>query len=98
MDWIFNGIGTQVISCIISLIIGLTTGGGVGYKIGIKRTMHQFQKAGDNSRQEQIYIENENQTSNRNLYKESRRLNQVQKAGNNALQIQIGGADNEWKK
>lgn len=51
MEWIFDGIGTAI----ITLIGGLLTGGAVGYKIGInKNTVKQKQKAGDNSSQIQI--------------------------------------------
>ncbi|HKM45205.1 MAG TPA: hypothetical protein VJY12_07080 [Dysgonamonadaceae bacterium] len=51
MEWIFDGIGTAI----ITLIVGLLTGGAVGYKIGInKNTVKQKQKAGDNSSQIQI--------------------------------------------
>lgn len=51
MEWIFDGIGTAI----VSLIFGLLTGGAVGYKIGInKNTVKQKQKAGDNSSQTQI--------------------------------------------
>ena len=51
MEWIFDGIGTAI----ITLIVGLLTGGAVGYKIRInKNTVKQKQKAGDNSSQIQI--------------------------------------------
>lgn len=55
MEWIFSGIGTEVISAIIGLIIG----GASGYKIGVKVTNNkkntkQRQRAGDNSTQIQI--------------------------------------------
>ncbi len=52
MDWFFSGLGTAI----ITLIVGLITGGTVGYKIGInkKTTTKQKQKAGDNSSQIQI--------------------------------------------
>ncbi|MFD0836143.1 hypothetical protein ACFQ0I_10230 [Mariniflexile aquimaris] len=51
MEWIFDGIGTAI----ITLILGLLTGGAVGYKIGInKNTVNQKQKSGDNSSQTQI--------------------------------------------
>ena len=51
MEWIFDGIGTAI----ITLIVGLLTGGAVGYKIGInKNKVKQKQKAGDNSSQIQI--------------------------------------------
>ena len=51
MEWIFDGIGTSI----ITLIIGCLTGGAVGYKIGInKNSAKQRQKAGNNSSQSQI--------------------------------------------
>ena len=49
MEWIFDGIGTTIISSIISLIVG----GTAGYTIGINKNI-QKQKAGDNSTQIQI--------------------------------------------
>ncbi|MFZ2559992.1 MAG: hypothetical protein WAW95_09255 [Lactococcus raffinolactis] len=50
MEWIFSGIGTTI----ISLIVGLAVGGGVGYKIGISKKLKQVQKAGNRSEQQQI--------------------------------------------
>lgn len=49
MEWIFDGIGTTIISSMISLIIG----GTVGYTIGINKN-NQKQKSGNNSTQIQI--------------------------------------------
>lgn len=48
--WIFSGIGTAILSGIAGLIIG----GGVGYRIGIRKSIHQKQIAGSNSEQSQI--------------------------------------------
>ena len=51
MEWIFDGIGTAI----ITLIIGFIGGGTVGYRIAIKKTKTvQKQKAGDNAQQTQI--------------------------------------------
>jgi len=52
MEWIFDGIGTAV----ITLILGLLTGGTIGYRIGIKKTtkVNQNQKAKDNASQIQV--------------------------------------------
>jgi hypothetical protein len=51
IQWIFDGIGTSI----VSLILGVIIGGGVGYKIGISKTViKQEQKAGDNSNLSQI--------------------------------------------
>ena len=44
------GLGTEI----ISLIVGLISGGAIGYKIGIHNRIKQSQKAGNNSRQTQI--------------------------------------------
>lgn len=52
MEWFFDGLGTAI----ITLIIGLITGGTVGYRIGIKKSykVNQKQKAGNNSSQIQV--------------------------------------------
>lgn len=50
LEWIFDGIGTEL----ISLIIGTVLGGAAGYKIGSKNKIKQKQEAGDNSKQIQI--------------------------------------------
>lgn len=49
LSWIFDGIGTEI----ISLILGALIGGSVGYKIGTKNKVKQKQKAGDSSKQMQ---------------------------------------------
>lgn len=53
MEWIFDGIGTEIISALLGLLIG----GGAGYGIGVvitKNKIKQSQKAGDNASQVQI--------------------------------------------
>lgn len=50
LEWIFDSIGTEL----ISLIIGAVFGGTAGYKIGSKNKIKQKQNAGDNSKQIQI--------------------------------------------
>ena len=52
MEWFFDGLGTAI----ITLIIGLITGGTVGYRIGIKKTnkVNQMQTAKDNASQIQV--------------------------------------------
>jgi hypothetical protein len=53
MEWIFDGIGTALISG----FIGLFVGGYAGYKVGIKKAdVKQKQKAKNNSTQIQIGI------------------------------------------
>lgn len=52
MEWLFDRLGTAI----ITLIIGLITGGTVGYRIGIKKSykVNQKQTAGDKSSQIQV--------------------------------------------
>lgn len=50
VEWVFSGIGTQLLYCLLSFIVG----GVIGYKIGIHVKIKQSQKAGDHSNQIQI--------------------------------------------
>jgi Na+/glutamate symporter len=50
MEWLFNGLGTAL----VGLVIGIFTGGAVGYRIGVSKNIKQYQKAGDNANQVQI--------------------------------------------
>lgn len=53
MEWFFDGIGSEL----LSVLIGLVLGGGAGYGIGVEVTKNKIklkQKAGDNAKQEQI--------------------------------------------
>lgn len=57
MEWLFDGIGTEIVSIIISLIIGVLSGGALGYKIGISKVnIKQKQNGGNNSTQTQIGV------------------------------------------
>lgn len=47
MEWIFDGIGTEI----ISLLIGLAGGGAIGYRIGIRNKIFQHQKGRDQAKQ-----------------------------------------------
>lgn len=49
IQWIFDGIGTEV----ISLIVGLIVGGVSGYKIGVRNKANQKQRARDHATQTQ---------------------------------------------
>lgn len=49
MEWFFNGLGTALIGLIIGAV-----GGVVGYRIGVKKSIHQKQKAKDNATQVQV--------------------------------------------
>lgn len=52
MEWVFDGLGTAI----VTLIVGLATGGAVGYRVGVKKTnkVNQKQRAGKNSSQIQV--------------------------------------------
>ena len=50
MEWIFYGIGTEIITTVIGLIVG----GVIGYRIGVKNKNIQCQKAGNNAQLTQI--------------------------------------------
>ena len=54
MEWFFDGLGTEIVSTIVGLIIGSLGGGTIGYKIGKIVTIKQMQTAGDNATQTQI--------------------------------------------
>lgn len=56
MEWIFDGIGTAI----ITFVLGLVAGGGIGYYIGVHNSIKQRQKAKDNAQQIQIGIQNGN--------------------------------------
>ena len=56
ISWIFDGIGTAIVTGLVGLLLG----GTVGYKIGVKKTkIRQSQRAGKNSSQVQIGIHND---------------------------------------
>jgi hypothetical protein len=87
IKWIFDGIGTEI----ISLIVGLAMGGFAGYKIGIKHTSEQKQVADDSSKQRQeLYIDEKSKTGTDSSKMQSS-IKQSQKAGKNAEQSQVGG-------
>ena len=94
MDWIFDGIGTEIIGNIISLIIGGLGGGLVGYKIAIKKVTKQKQKAGNNSEQSQeLHIKGD--INNKEYIRNNIKMKQFQKAGKNSVQSQIGGISDD---
>ncbi len=93
LEWIFDGIGTEIASGILTLLIG-AIGGTMFYKIAIKRTAKQKQYAGDDSKQSQEMHVEKNGTDNSQL-KNKTSIKQVQKAGDNATQVQIGEIKND---
>lgn len=101
MNWFFDGIGTELISALIGLIVGTGAGGTVGYRIGIRRnSLVQMQDAGNDSRQKQIgqVSEEEYGDNKENLNKISHlKISQKQKGGKNTIQSQIGGINNDGR-
>ena len=85
IQWIFSGIGTEI----LSLGIGAIAGGLAGYKIGISRNGKQKQRAGSNSKQRQEFkLKQDSQTGETKPTKNT--IRQRQKAGKNSEQVQIG--------
>ena len=81
MEWIFDGIGTALVTILISLLLGL------GVRYYLRKRVRQKQTAGDNARQTQIGIIGGTDTEKTNC---DDRIDQVQKAGDNATQTQVG--------
>lgn len=50
IPWIFDGIGTAIVTFILGLMAGVFT----GYKIAINKSVKQSQRAGNDSVQAQI--------------------------------------------
>lgn len=92
LQWIFDGIGTEL----LSLAIGAIAGGLAGYKVGVKKSGKQIQKAKSGAKQRQELIIDDKITvgDKSNVQKNIR---QTQKAGKNAEQVQFGRI-NDGKK
>lgn len=86
LQWIFDGIGTEL----LSLAVGAIAGGFAGYKIGVKETGRQSQKAKRRAKQRQELKIDSNGTilDGTNV---QNRVKQTQKAGRDSEQVQIGG-------
>lgn len=91
LEWIFDGVGTEI----ISLIIGTITGGAIGYKVGIKKRIGQRQIAKDGALQEQVARMEGTTDIKSNVKKIDTQVSQVQKAGNHAIQSQSGDFRND---
>ncbi len=82
IKWIFDGIGTEL----LSLCAGSIIGGIVGYKIGAKGASKQKQNAGTDAEQNQeLEIDLEAAKNGARA-----KVNQVQKAKDGASQSQVG--------
>ncbi len=93
MEWFFDGLGTELVSMIVGLLLGAGVGGIAGYKIGInKSVLKQNQKAGTNSKQKQIGKSVAGVSEDGlDIESNNSKIKQNQKAGNEAVQKQIGG-------
>lgn len=85
LQWIFDGIGTEI----LSLAIGAVAGGLAGYKAGIKRSGKQIQKAKSDAKQKQELIVDVDAQAVGKAYVQSD-IKQTQEAGKNSEQVQIG--------
>lgn len=86
LEWIFDGIGTEL----ISLAVGAIAGGFSGYIIGVKKIARQSQKAKSGAKQRQeLLIDNDVATGEKCNVQNT--LKQAQNAGNDSEQVQIGG-------
>lgn len=90
IQWIFDGIGTEL----ISLAIGTIVGGFAGYKIGVKNKGKQIQKAKSGTKQRQEMIIDSNTTSGR-AFNVQNGITQTQKSGKDSEQVQIGRINDE---
>lgn len=93
MEWLFDGLGTELVSMIIGLFLGASAGGIAGYKIGInKSVLKQNQRAGTDSKQKQIGKSVVGASKDGlNIQSSNSKIKQSQKAGNETVQTQIGG-------
>ena len=89
IKWVFDGLGTAI----ISLIAGGVFGGFVGYRIGKRRSkVVQTQQAGSDSSQFQVGKSSSEADVNTTEKVDMKTvLHQSQKAGDNSKQTQIGG-------
>ncbi|BES65588.1 hypothetical protein SANA_20270 [Gottschalkiaceae bacterium SANA] len=88
MEWIFDGIGTAI----MTLFIGAIVGGTMGYRIGIKSRSKQVQNAEKYANQSQT-IEIGSGKAVVDSGRISSSIKQVQKAGEHASQVQVGRVD-----
>lgn len=85
LQWVFDGIGTEL----LSLVIGGIVGGLAGYKIRIRKNGKQNQKAkGGAKKQQKILISSESNVESDTGVQN--KISQIQKAGKNSEQVQIG--------
>jgi len=85
LQWIFDGIGTEI----LSLAVGAIASGLAGYKAGIKKSGKQIQKAKSDAKQKQeLRVDTDASAGGKTNVQSS--IKQVQRAGKNSEQVQIG--------
>lgn len=83
---IFDGIGTEIISIVVALIIGAIG----GYKVGIRKKIKQKQSVGDYSEQSQYGLVEVDSKENDNKMFKKNTIEQKQEAGERSKQLQVG--------
>lgn len=89
IKWIFSGSGTTILSHIVTAVVSAFA----GYKVGVRSTVKQIQKAGKNSKQYQR--SNLQNSSSNNAKTTASMLTQTQEAGDHSSQKQIGDTNND---
>ncbi len=89
-EWLFDGIGTEV----VSIIAGIILGGIGGFFIGRYTKSKQIQKAKDGAKQKQTIAINDDSSFEQKNAKRKIISVQKQKAGNNSEQVQMGSVNN----
>ena len=85
-NWVFDGIGTEIIIGLVGLVVG----GIGGFAIGRRTKSTQTQKAKESARQKQTFSVDNGNPPKTKSYKSKNSVVQKQEAENNAEQIQIG--------
>ena len=85
LQWIFDGIGSEI----LGLAVGAIVGGITGYRVGVRKNTKQIQKAksGANQRQE-LVVDDPVMVGDKSSVQNN--IRQTQKAGKNSDQIQVG--------
>lgn len=89
-EWFFDGLGTEILSVVIGLIIG----GIGGFAIGRITKSRQIQKAGNEAKQQQEQVVENERSKGKKAASSKSSIYQKQVAGDNAEQIQTGSVKN----
>ena len=89
-QWVFEGFGTEILSAAIGLVVG----GIGGFVIGRVAKGKQIQKAGNEAKQQQEQIVENERSKGKKPAGSKSSIYQKQVAGDNAEQIQTGSVKN----